>query len=240
MSDREETIALARAVMRGARRAALGTVTEAGAPFVSLTTPAYRVDGTPLLLLSDLAAHTKNIRRDPHVSLLMEEATIDAAADPMTAARLTLSGRATISEAADDRSRFLARHPAAELYASLPDFRIYEVHIEDVAIVAGFGRARTLPPRDLLHRECELAEGARDLAVIDHMNEDHADAIEDYAVGLFDQPAGAWRMTGIDPDGADLRLDERFVRLPFPEIAPTTGEVRKILIRLLQMAREKG
>ena len=183
MDERNKMIAEARTVMRGAGRAALGTVTADGAPFVSLTTPALRVDGTPLLLLSGLAGHTKNLKGDPRVALMFEDTA--GRADPMTGPRLSLTGRAAPSDVEDDRRRFLARHPAAELYAQLPDFQIYGVSLEDAVFVAGFGRARSLPPRDILHAPDGTIGPAEEQAIVGHMNDDHADAIAAYATALW-------------------------------------------------------
>lgn len=238
MSDRTSMIAEARAVLRGAGKAALGTLGAQGAPFVSLATPALRIDGTPLLLLSDLAVHTKNLRADPRVALMFEDTA--GRADPMTGPRLSLTGQATLSPSEDDRRRYLARYPAAELYARLPDFRVYEVALEDAVFVAGFGRARSLPPRDILHDAPSAIGPDDERAIIDHMNDDHADAVAAYATGLLSCPPGAWRMTGIDPDGADLRLDDSYARLPFPTPATSRQAMRETLVDLARKAREKG
>ena len=72
---------------------------------------------------------------------------------------------------------------------------------------------------------------------VDHMNEDHADAIHDYATALLGAEAGAWRMTGLDPDGADLMLGDKVLRLAFPSAASTATEVKKVLVELAIAAR---
>ena len=69
------------------------------------------------------------------------------------------------------------------------------------------------------------------------MNEDHADAIELYATKLLGAPAGAWRMTGIDPEGCDLVLGARALRLPFEARITNGEEARTELVRLVGVAR---
>lgn len=238
MSDRMAMIAEARALLRGAGTAALGTLGADGAPFVSFATPGLRVDGTPLLFLSDLAVHTKNLKADPRVALMVDDTA--GRADPMTGPRLSLSGQAAPSTSDDDRRRYLARHPAAERYAQLPDFRIYAVTLDDAVFVAGFGRARSLPPRDILQGAAAAEIGAGEKGVVDHMNADHADAIEAYATGLLDREPGPWRMTGVDPDGADLRLGDLYARLPFPAPVTDLQAMRATLVDLVRMARKNG
>ena len=109
-----------------------------GAPYASLVLVAADLDASPLLLLSDLAQHSRNIAFDPRVSLLLDGT--EGHADPLAGPRLTLLGRA--EAVADPRllARFAARHPSSALYAGFADFRLYRVAVERGHLVAGFGR----------------------------------------------------------------------------------------------------
>src|SRR5690606_26293972 len=125
-----------RRLMRPLRRVALGTSDreEAGRPYVSLAMVALDQDATPLLLLSDLAEHTRNLRADPRVSLLFD-ATVDAAL-PLAGARATLQGQAAVTTDPRHLARYLARHPDAADYAGFRDFRLYAVTVERAHLVA--------------------------------------------------------------------------------------------------------
>src|SRR5262245_53778447 len=117
----------ARRLLRAADRAALATrlAQPEGWPYASLVLLACDQEGAPLLLLSDLAEHSRNIAIDDRVALL-----IDGTAghdDPLTGPRLTVLGRAATSADAGQRARFLARHPGAALYAQFADFRLYRI-----------------------------------------------------------------------------------------------------------------
>ena len=124
-------------LMRRPGSAALGTSLE-GAPYVSLVLTAPDSDGSPLLLLSDLAQHARNIAADPRVSLLFDDTT--GSADPLTGARLTVVGMAARCDEPDALSRYVACHPSAERYAGFGDFSLYRVRVERGHFIAGFGR----------------------------------------------------------------------------------------------------
>jgi putative heme iron utilization protein len=128
---------IARGLMRGQISAALGTVME-GRPYVSLVLTALDEDGSPLLLLSDLAQHTKNLLADPRVSLLFDEAA--GRAETLTGARLTVLGAAAGHDDGDALARYVAQHPSAAVYAGFTDFHLYRVSVERGQLVAGFGR----------------------------------------------------------------------------------------------------
>lgn len=111
-----------------------------GWPFASLAPFALSDAGEPLLLLSDLAEHTRNLRADPRASLLVQDST--AADDPQAGARVTLLGTATrvpADQTAQAQARYLARHPRAASYVSMADFHLWRLHVTEGRFVNGFG-----------------------------------------------------------------------------------------------------
>jgi putative heme iron utilization protein len=155
MDDTAAPAAEARQLMVNAAKAYLGTLAErpsegAGTavfPFVSLVLPALDAEGRPLLLLSDLSDHARNLKRDPQASLLFDGTA--GLAEPLTGARFTLIGRVARTEDADDRARYLAAQPSAKGYAGFADFHLYRLDPVEGLLVAGFGRIHRLPA-DLL------------------------------------------------------------------------------------------
>lgn len=134
--------------MASATQASLGTVDAAGAPFVSLVAIADDGAGRPLLLLSGLAEHTKNLARRPAASLL-----IAAPGETMDRARVTLVGQIewlSGGEADAAKAAFVARLPEAKQWAALPDFRPARLAIEGGRCVGGFGRAASFAAADYL------------------------------------------------------------------------------------------
>ncbi len=226
----------ARQLVRSVPYGSLATVMrdDDGAPYASMVAFATDQTGKPILLLSDLADHTKNLKQDDRVSLLLIGDLADE--DPMAGERLTLQGRLARSDNPTLRQRYLSRHPAASLYADFTDFSFYQMTIERAHLVAGFGRIHWIPGDDLtIDPVSTLLEAESE--IIDHMNDDHADAIKLYATQLLQRDDGDWFMTGIDPEGADLRLGNRVARLPFDQRVETSTDVRKELVRLVNKAR---
>lgn len=230
-------IATARRLLRTGLTGSLATLGAGGAPYVSFVTYALRMDGAPLFLFSGLSAHTKNLARDLRFALLVGDAP-KAEGDPLDSPRVTLMGRLAKSAAPHDRARFLRRHPAAEMYAGFGDFAIFAGAVADIHFVGGFARARNLAVRDVLLDPAgaeALAEAEE--GIVAHMNRDHAEAVGLYATRLLAQPAGAWRLTGLDPAGCDLRAENRAARLDFGRRIATPAEARDVLVTLAKHAR---
>ena len=228
----------AKRLLRTVRCAALATLAE-GYPFASLVNIATSYDGSPILLLSQLAGHTHHLSADPRISLLLCQG---GRGDPLAHPRLTLLGRA---EKVDDpdrraalRTRFLNRHPKSALYADFGDFAFYQVTLEHAHLNGGFGRAAAFPAEQLL---TPLA-GAADLigteaAAIDHINTDHPALPALFAQAFGRRGVGNWRATGLDPEGLDLVKDDETCRVTFPSRVTTGAELRQILTNLASEAR---
>lgn len=130
--------ATARALFRQAERAALATLAEGGSPYASLVLVAEAKDGAPVLLISDLAEHAKNLQRDPRGALLVDGTL--GLADPLTGPRVTLMGRLAKHPDPTLKARFVARHPSAATYAGFGDFAAWRMAVERAHLVEGFGR----------------------------------------------------------------------------------------------------
>jgi heme iron utilization protein len=228
----------ARTLIRRALKGALATLDrETGHPYASLVTLATGSDGSPLFLISRLALHTQNLASDQRASVLIDATGADG--DPLAGGRVTVIGRAKVVDGADTKARFLARHPAASMYAGFADFAFYHLVVERAHFIGGFGRIVGLDADQVL---ISLAD-ADDLVaaegdIVSHMNEDHAGAIELYATKLAGAPGGPWRMTGIDPEGCDLVCGADTVRLTFAAPLNSPGDARRELARLAAAARD--
>jgi hypothetical protein len=228
--------AAAKKLMREARSGALATLMAgSGDPYCSLVNAATAADGTPLLLISRLAIHTKNILADPRASLMLDERK---EGDPLQGARVMLMGSMMKTERADARRRYLAYQPEAALFADFADFAFYEMKLRGAHLVAGFGRIVDLTPADLL-TDLSGAEAMleAEAGAVEHMNADHADACRLYATKLLGAPDGAWRCVGCDPEGLDLQLERTGLRLPFPQRVTEPGALRSVLKTLAEQAR---
>ena len=229
---------LARSLLRRSRQGALATLMAgSGDPYCSLVNVASHADGSPILLISRLAVHTRNLRDDSRVSLMLDER---AEGDPLEGSRIMLAGRA-VEASGDDvavfRRRYLNAHPSAEAFVDFKDFSFFRIRPTAAHLVAGFGRIVDLNPQqfltDLLEAEAllEAEQGA-----IDHMNADHLEAMNLYATRLLGAAPADWRCTGCDPDGIDMQAGPITLRLDFPRRIVAPAALRQILKELAGQA----
>lgn len=228
--------AASRKLLRESRSGALGTLMAGkGDPYCSLVNVATLPDGSPLLLISGLAIHTKNILADARVSLMLDERK---EGDPLRGARVMLNGTAAVSTEPEARRRYLDRQPEAQMFAGFADFAFYKITITSAHLVAGFGRIVDLAPTDLLLDLSDaqtLVEAEPD--VIEHMNADHGDTCRLYATKLLGALDGEWRCAGCDPEGMELQDGREVLRLLFPQRVNSPGVLRAVLKQLADQAR---
>jgi heme iron utilization protein len=226
-------IVVAKNLLRTTRAGALATLDRnTGHPFSSLVNIATDVDGSPLILVSRLSTHTANIEVDPRASVLLAST---GKGDPLAYPRLTVLGAfARIERDTPDgtrvQRRFLTHHPKSKLYAGFGDFAFWRLNVVSAHLNGGFARAADLKASDVItnldgaEEIVEIEEGA-----VEHMNTDHPDAVRLYATKLLGEADGAWQVVGVDPDGLDLALGDRTVRMPFAERVTNGLVLRKTL-----------
>lgn len=220
-----DAVGEARRLLRTIRSGALATLTETGGPFATLTQLATHYDGAPILLMSRLAAHRRNLERDPRCSLLLAQG---GRGDPLAHPRLTLEARAEQTGDLTARERFLRRNPKASLYADFPDFAFWRLEVTGVHLNGGFARAADFGPEALL---TPLA-GAEALilgeeAILAQLNGERAETLRRLAGGN-----GAWRASGVDPEGIDLIAGDLTERIVFSRRVGTADELRAMLTEL--------
>lgn len=226
-------------LLRTQGKAALATIDrERGEPYASLVQVAVDHDASPLLLISDLADHTRNIAQDARVSLLFDGTGGWKA--PLAGPRVSVQGRAAPDPGAAALRRFTARHPDAAIYAGFKDFQLFRIAVTRAHLVAGFGQIHWLEPDRFLPPAGAVTELAQaEPEILEHMNSDHRDAVQLYAT-LLGATGDGWAMTGVDRDGADLRRDAEVLRLWFDKPAASAEAVRVELVRLVKRARAQG
>jgi putative heme iron utilization protein len=232
----------ARTLVAGNRMAALSTLSEDGSPWASLVLYGTLEDGTPVLCLSTLAEHGRNVARDPRASLLVGEA--DVAGDPLDSGRVTLAGRLE-TPAGDQldaaRAAYTAAAPASGLYGGFGDFTYSVLRIERVRWVGGYGRMDSTDA-EAFHAAAPdpVASGAA--SAIEHLNADHADALLSMARRLAGHAdATAAGCVRIDRYGMDLHVQTprglTETRVAFAAPANRPGDLRAATVELAKRAR---
>lgn len=229
----------AKQLLRTVRAGALATLTPQGFPFSSLVNVATDPSGAPILLMSQLSAHTRHLDADPRASILLART---GKGDPLAHPRLTVVGR-MVKSAGPERealkARFLARHPKSALYADFGDFAFWRMEVESAHLNGGFAKAADYLWSDIavpVDDASELLEV--EASALEHLNNDHPDALSLYAEKLAKEPAGRWRATGLDPEGLDLSAGDLTSRVVFPERITDAASLRRILGQLGKEARQ--
>lgn len=232
-----EAILLAKTLIRSSRYGALAVLEpESGAPYASRVAVATDYDGAPIILISTLSAHTAGLHADPRCSLLVGET---GKGDPLAHPRISIACKAEKIERDDPRHerikwRFLTRNPKSKLYADFPDFAFFRLEPQGASMNGGFGKAYALTRSDLLTTGEGLEKiAASERSAVEHMNDDHSDAVARYArhYGKVAEPA-AWVLTGIDADGFDLVAGDRSLRIFFDEKLTEPQDMHKSLVAM--------
>ena len=224
----------ARQLIRRSGKACLGTIDRNdGAPYASLVLFAPLADASPVMLLSDLADHTKNIAANGASSLLIDG--METGRETMAGMRLTLQGHISRLEDKAAKDRMIARHPEAAIYAGFADFNLYHLKVERIHLIGGFGMIHWIDAKDVLASAPALDAAAPE--IIEHMNSDHADAITAYARASGHR-GDTWRMIGIDTDGIDLHDGDTYLRLAADDRMMTPGDARRSLAAMAKTSRD--
>ena len=244
--DPREPALQVRRYLQGSVAGSLATISArdelAGYPFGSLVPYALDEGGAPLVMISELAQHTRNLRASPRASLLVADP--NAEGDPQVSWRVTLVGEfhpVAVEDAAAGEAlgaRYRARNPTARAYQQLKDFAYWRLDIQAIRSIQGFGRIAWVSPED--YRACVEPEALAEAApgAIAHMNADHGDALLDYcrafrgldpgAAELLSLDAGGFLVRTRDPDGLEF--------FPFDEpVRP--AQLRHAFVDLVKRAR---
>jgi putative heme iron utilization protein len=233
-----------RTLFTEARTATLSTigVDPAGVPFGSLVAHAVDDAGRPILCLSDLAEHTRNLAADRRASVLVVET---GEGDPLALGRATVMGGMVVLEGEERAAalqRYRAAHPGA-FYADFADFRIHRLEVAAVRYVGGFGRMSWVDATRYAHAEPDPLRPHR-AGIVDHMNDDHADSLLAFCRVLGDRPdTVAARMVDVDRYGFSVLASdgpesgEKALRFVFDEPADTPLAVRTAMVELVRRTR---
>ncbi|HQR34143.1 MAG TPA: DUF2470 domain-containing protein [Blastocatellia bacterium] len=199
-----------------------------GYPFGSIAPYVLNYDGEPVMLISDIAQHTRNIKHNNKVSLTIFDRYSN---DPHASGRLTWIGDAepVNPDDAELSRRYLRYFPSSASYFQAHDFSLYCIHLRRARFIGGFGQIFWVEAGDMLlpnpFRQAETG-------IVKHMNDDHEKALRHYCKALKGIEVQAVAMTGIDSEGFDLLADDQKLRIDFDSPISTVEEARATLAKL--------
>lgn len=224
----------ARHYLRAHHSGVLSTLSEklGGYPFGSVVPFVLDPSCRPVVLISTLAEHAKNLAADPRASLIVH----DDVQDVQAGARLTLVGDgARLGADPYARDRYLRYFPAAQDLLALGDFSFWTIEPKRLLFIRGFGRIHWIEPDALGPAGNRLPEVEDE--IVAHMNADHAAALVEYCRHFHAAAPREIAMVGIDCDGFDVRADGRLLRFEFDQPVTNAGEAREALVAMAHRAR---
>lgn len=237
----DEAIRMVKTMLRTSRHGALATLDpNTGWPIATRVGVSSDFDGAPVLLISRLAAHTPALLADPRCSLLLGT---PGKGDPLAHVRVTIACEAHEIERDSDThkrldNRYLSHQQKAKLYSSLPDFRYFRLEPQGASLNGGFGKAYALTREDMLFTSLVSDElAAVEPSAVEHMNDDHAEAVGLYAEYFATAPAGKWRLLGVDAEGMDIADGDDIRRIWFETPLASAKDMHMTLVRLAGEAR---
>ncbi len=240
MSNRhEQPDWISRRLVRSKEKGVLATVMRetSGDPYASLVLTAADYQGNPLIYISEMAEHTKNLWENERASMLFESTT--GLNDPLSGARISLQGKMTESKDALLVERFFKRHEQSRKYSNAHKFFLFRMEVERAHLVAGFGRIHWIDADEYHFNIGGAANlGESEDRIIQHMNEDHCDAVDLFAQNLLKKEGNGWKLIGVDPEGFDMRRKDQVVRLEFDQPLTSAEETRPVMVALVKRARE--
>ena len=208
------------------------SVEMSGYPFGSVVPYCLDQTGNPIILISRIAQHTKNILVDPKVSLITIEQGVD---DVQIGGRLTWIADVIILQ--DEESevvadRYYQYFPQSRDFHKVHDFDFYRLELVRARYIAGFGKIHWIAPEKILLPNTFSVD--QEQGMLNHMNQDHVQAMKKYcATAKVEIGEHEPQLVGIDSEGFHLRVSERIIRFCFNSPANTTEEIRA---RLVEMA----
>jgi putative heme iron utilization protein len=249
MSKQSEEV---RALLQQERNAVLCTLSKKseGWPFGSIAPYALTSTGEPIILISEIAEHTRNLRADARVSLIAQDS--NAINDPQAGARITLLGYAMPVPGPyleDASRRYRQLFPNSASFFAAHDFTLFQIKVSKVRFIGGFGEIYWLEGHEIITPADSTAvdSTADPLAphaemICNHMNEDHADALRMYAAAFAETQAESARMIYVDSQGFDMIAlaggTHKHLRIDFQSPVTTTEEVRAVMVEMVRRARQ--
>ncbi|MCP9274675.1 HugZ family pyridoxamine 5'-phosphate oxidase [Mycolicibacterium arenosum] len=232
----------ARTIAASTNTGTLASLTATGDPWASFITYGL-LGGAPVLCVSNLAEHGRNLAGDPRASIAIVAPATES--DPLANSRITLAGEVeqpSGDELAAARQAHLDAVPAAKYYVDYSDFTLWVLRVQRVRWVGGYGRMDSATAQDYAAAEPDPVKPSS-AGAVEHLNADHADALAAMARTLGGYPDTVSALcTGADRYGLDLKVTaERgiaYTRVGYAAPIDSLGELRKAAVELTHRARQ--
>jgi putative heme iron utilization protein len=199
-------------------------------------------DGSPIVLISDMAIHTQNLLADPRASLLVMQS--GSGSDPLGSPRATLLGTARRLDDPTEplRAAYLDRHPSARHWIGFSDFSFFQLDVTHLYFVGGFGVMGWVDQTAYTAAEADPLAGAS-AGIIEHMNRDHGEELREITRHFGGLHAEEATMVACDRLGFVVRARTaegmKGMRIAFPEEVRSREQARNVLVAMTRQARKE-
>lgn len=211
------------------------SVDEVGYPFGSITPFSLTHDGSPVILISDLAQHTKNLKEDSKCSLTVYK---QKSGNQQTSARVTLLADAKVisnEEREMIAAKYLAIFPEAKRYFEAHAFEFYKLVPRRIRFILGFGEIHWLEVADWQSETPKWRD--EEIQIINHMNSDHEDALVNMASHFFEIKTDKVELVSLYNEGYYIKIDSDIHYQSFKEEAFTTEQMRTTFVELAKESK---
>ncbi|KZN66977.1 HugZ family pyridoxamine 5'-phosphate oxidase [Pseudoalteromonas luteoviolacea] len=237
---REQAAFEARTLVRQSNVCVISTISKNlhGYPFGSVSPFMTDSQGRLIFYIAGIAQHSRNLTEDSRMCATVFDAAEEG--DQNAHARVTVVGDAApvpVEEAEALLERYERQYPEAISYRQAHDFQLWRMEVKRVRYIGGFGHIFWIEKDEWHEQEPEwiLEDEKR---MVEHMNDDHADANQLILKLTHDVEANEVFMTTIVPDGCYLRAHDKNYYIQFENKCMDSKAVRMELVRLTKLARK--
>jgi hypothetical protein len=213
-----------------------------GYPFGSLTPYCLDHRFNPVILISNIAQHTKNINANPKVCLTVSEETGDS--EKQAFGRYTYIGDVEWLERDSDdfqsvSSRYFRYFPSSRNYLTAHDFNFCRIKLVRGRYIGGFGEIFWLEKKQL--KVVNPFAETEEQMIINHMNDEHFDSLINYCShykNIQVEKDDPLFMVGVCQFGFDLLWKGRRLFFPFEKEARDVMEVRERMVHMSKESRK--
>lgn len=198
-------------------------------PFGAMTPYALTTEGEVLILISEIATHTKNIRQCDRVGFSIMDHSPE---HQQASSRISFIGRARMVEETDPlfelyQTHYYTLYPEARHYHNAHNFYFCVLTPEFVHYVKTFGQIFSFSGDKILLQRPEFTQDLE--SVLSHMNKDHQAALVHYAKDFAKITGEQYKLVNICSEGISLKVDHKLIYIPFPHLVEEAKDLRSTL-----------
>lgn len=201
-------------------------------PYGSICPFVLTPSGEIIILISEIAAHTKNININQNVSFTVYDQYAD---NKQRSSRCSIMSKATkIGDESESNMAvelYTKFFPESKKYFEAHDFNFYKLSAQRVRYIQGFGKINWIEGSDFKAVNPKWWEKKQHL--IDHMNNDHQSALKKYRDQIL-EIEGEVSLFDISVEGFHLLVDEKTYYISFSKPCLEEDSVRDEFIWLLR------